>query len=90
MAPLLVCHLEVLRALVGRPLRIISGYRCHPCNVRVGGAERSRHLRGEAVDIPRDYCTVAQAEAAGFTGIGTKNGAPVHLDVRAQPARWEY
>lgn len=90
-SPRLICCLENLRRIVGnKPLHIISGYRCHRCNERVGGATRSRHMVGEAVDIPRGYCTTAQAEEAGFSGIGTKGGLPVHLDVRPKRARWTY
>lgn len=89
--PELVCLLEALRSLCGdRPLRIISGYRCHPCNRRVGGASRSQHLSGKAADIPRGYATVEQAEAVGFGGIGSSGPWATHVDVRAWPARWSY
>lgn len=87
----LVAHLELLRAFVGgRPLRIISGYRCTLHNRAVGGATASQHLAGTAVDIPARYATAAQAERCGFTGIGTKGPWAVHLDRRPRPARWVY
>jgi len=83
----LLTALEALRAECGgRPLRIVSGYRSPAYNASVGGAPDSRHIHGDAADIPEGYCTVAQAEAAGFAGIGTgKTGTPVHLDVRPGP-----
>lgn len=84
-------HLERLRTLAGnRPLVIRSGYRCPTHNANVGGARYSRHLIGDAVDLDRGSCTVEQAAAAGFTGIGTRDGLPTHVDLRPRPARWVY
>jgi zinc D-Ala-D-Ala carboxypeptidase len=82
---LLVARLELLRAAVGKPLRIVSGYRCPTHNAQVGGAPHSYHLTGAAVDPEAGYCNVPQAEAAGFRGIGVRNGRVVHLDVRKGP-----
>lgn len=89
-SPELVRRLEVLRQVVGKPLRIVSGHRCRWWNTRVGGARASQHLLGTAADIPNGYATVAQAESAGFTGIGTKGPYAVHVDVRPARARWRY
>lgn len=87
----LVAHLEVLRCLAGhKPLVIISGYRTPAHNARVGGARRSRHLEGDAVDLRRGSVTINQAERAGFTGIGTLRGRPTHVDLRPSKARWTY
>lgn len=82
----LVYHLERLRAICGgRPLRIVSGYRDPAHNRRVGGAAQSRHLHGDAADIPRGYATREQARQAGFTGIGYKGPWAVHVDMRPGP-----
>ncbi len=86
----LVEHLERLRSSVGRPMHIVSGYRAPSHNAAVGGAPDSRHMRGDAVDVRAGYCTVVQAEAAGFTGIGTKAGKVRHIDLRPRAARWTY
>ena len=43
--------LEPLRAYVGKPIIISSGYRCNQLNVKVGGAYSSQHMLGEAADI---------------------------------------
>lgn len=87
----LVSHLEVLRCICGnRPLRIVSGHRSPAHNASVGGATRSRHIEGDAADIPTGYATVAQAERAGFTGIGRRGKWAVHVDLRPTPARWDY
>lgn len=90
--PELVAALERLRAAVGRPLPIVSGYRCPVHNRAVGGATRSQHLYGRAADIPPRYATPEQATAAGFKGIGTSGRWAVHVDVRRtrRVARWKY
>lgn len=89
-SPHLVAHLERLRTIVGRPCHIVSGYRCPEHNRAVGGATSSQHLLGTAADLRSGYATLAQAEAAGFTGIGRQGRWAVHVDVRPTPARWYY
>jgi uncharacterized protein YcbK (DUF882 family) len=87
----LLVVLELLRRDVGRPLTIVSGYRTPETNRAVGGTKHSRHLLGDAVDIPIGYATVAQAAEAGAVGIGSRDGWAVHVDVRpGAPARWTY
>lgn len=73
--------LQRLRDQKGRPLTIVSGYRCPVGNARAGGMARSEHLFGRAVDIPRGYTSVDEARAAGFVGIGVRRGGVIHLDV---------
>lgn len=86
----LVKRLDALRKMVGRPLTIVSGYRCPTSNKRVGGHPKSEHLWGRAVDIPAGYATTAQCKKAGFIGIGTKRSLVVHLDMRRSPGHpWE-
>jgi len=52
---------------------------------------RSQHLSALAADIPEGRATVAQAAAAGFTGIGSKGRWVIHVDVRTgPPAHWHY
>jgi hypothetical protein len=43
--------LEQIRALVGGPLTVSSGYRSPAVNAAVGGARNSAHLQGLAADI---------------------------------------
>lgn len=86
----LVMRLERLRAIVGRPLVVVSGFRCPQHNRAVGGAKRSRHLSGEAADLEVGYARVSEAAHAGFLGIGAKRGWATHVDVRKEPARWQY
>lgn len=85
-------HLERLRSNAGgRPLRLVSAFRTPEGNHQVGGATQSQHLDARAADIPSGYATVAQAEAAGFVGIGSQGRWAIHVDVRpGPPARWTY
>lgn len=43
--------LEQVRALVGGPIRVSSGYRAPALNAAVGGAKNSAHVQGLAADI---------------------------------------
>lgn len=86
----LVDALERLRRICdNRPLQIRSGHRCAVHNRHVGGARRSRHLIGDAADIPFGYATVEQAKEAGFRGIGSMRGWAVHVDM-GPVRRWSY
>ncbi len=94
--------LEVMRARLGRPISIISGYRCAARNKRVGGAPNSRHLWGDAVDLQVSGMTGLelralweQAISAGDIpdgGLGTYADRPatLHYDQRKVKARWHH
>lgn len=43
--------LEPLRAKLGKPITITSGYRCERDNAAIGGAKNSQHVLGQAADI---------------------------------------
>lgn len=73
--------LQRLRIAVGRPLVIVSGFRCRTYNARVGGIRTSQHLYGRAADIPGGYASLRQVRAAGFHGVGIRKGRVVHVDV---------
>lgn len=97
--------LEQLRTAAGRPLPIVSGYRCTQHNRAVGGAPNSQHRNGSACDVP-PMLTLAQVRALGvFSGIGyqSRTGLVVHVDTRhaapsknttsgttARPTVWSY
>lgn len=84
----LVYKLEKLRAGLGKPLVINSGYRCTRWNGIQKGAPDSQHLLGRAADVyslgssPVDLAYVAYR--LGFTGIGVGEKF-THLDVRNLP-----
>lgn len=42
---------EPLRAHFGQPIKIISFYRCPALNNAVGGAKKSDHMDGRAIDV---------------------------------------
>ncbi len=62
--PLLVYCLEVVRLCWGWPLHVSSGYRTPEHNRAVGGLVNSRHLAGQAVDIPLRDVTAALGEGS--------------------------
>ena len=94
---LLVDQLQKLRDEIGRPITVISGYRCRLHNTLVGGGQLSQHVLGNAADIrvkgmtPRQLYEVARKYPA-FTGIGVNDrGNTLHLDVRpVKAAKWCY
>lgn len=43
--------LQPARDILGRPLRVTSGFRCDALNKRVGGKSNSFHRKGMAADI---------------------------------------
>lgn len=91
-------RLQALRDKIGRPFIINSAYRCPAHNKAVGGAKASRHMAGDAFDVSMSnhdpHRFKAEADAAGFVGIGTyppKGGRHnfIHIDTRpGAPARW--
>lgn len=95
--PELMDALEALRAAVGVPLSVTSGYRCPKHNAAIGGHPNSAHLQGLAADISADgrlqYQILRHAAAVGFTGIGVASWG-VHLDLLPddppRPNVWTY
>ena len=57
--------MEEVRALLGHPIHVSSGYRCRALNKAIGGASNSAHMDGNAVDFTCPLfgtpLTVAQA-----------------------------
>lgn len=92
--------LEHLRARLGSPIAIISGYRTKEYNLRCGGMPRSKHLNASAADFrvsghsPEDVASVLEELIADGTipqgGIGTYSSQNfVHYDIRGNRARWK-
>ena len=94
----LLCeNLQVLRDHVGKPIRIISGYRSPKYNRRIGGARRSQHMTAKAADIKIRGMSPAEVKAAIVSlikegkvasgGVGLYKTF-THYDVRGRNARW--
>lgn len=92
--------LEVIRAEVGAPVMVISGYRCRARNAAVGGARASRHIQGDAADIQVEGLTgdelreiAEELISSGRIpdgGLGTyaDRRLTFHYDLRPLRARW--
>jgi len=76
-----------VQSTFGKKLLITSGFRDAGRNARAGGAEGSKHLTGEAVDVQfpgNEQDTINLIKAAsqkGVGGIGVYRPGFVHLDV---------
>ena len=94
---LLAKNLQVLREHVGKPVRIISGYRSPKYNRKIGGAKKSQHMQAKAADIKIPGMSPAEVKAtivelikegkmhSGGIGLYTTF---THYDVRGWNARW--
>lgn len=74
--------LEQLRSSLNMPIHIISAYRDPAHNKKVGGASNSMHVFGFAADIPQLCGWQRVANLRIFSGIGRRNGAISHVDMR--------
>ena len=95
--PELAEKLQRIRDVVGKKIKITSGYRCLKRNQDAGGGTNSRHRYGMAADWrleDRSLNPVALgilAVEAGFGGVGIYwygNYALVHADTRNAKAPW--
>lgn len=87
--------LQQLRDKVGRPLSLVSAYRCAEHPVEKRKTTPGQHNKGTAFDIAvgdgsEAYEVMKHAFALGFTGIARGNGF-VHVDTRKSiPVNWIY
>jgi uncharacterized protein YcbK (DUF882 family) len=84
--------LEAVRAALGAPVIVVSGYRSAAWNKKVGGAKDSYHVRGMAADIKMPGYTPKEVHAAldkafPVCGLGLY-ASFVHVDCRPERARW--
>ncbi|MER8602781.1 D-Ala-D-Ala carboxypeptidase family metallohydrolase [Mesorhizobium sp. M1233] len=88
--PEVLDRFQQLQDTFGAQLPINSGFRDPERNAAAGGAKRSQHMDGNALDIDVRGMPIADrvrlietASAAGFTGIGVYNNA-IHIDLGAR------
>tara|TARA_R100000008_G_scaffold66975_1_gene44041 strand:+ start:10094 stop:10492 length:399 start_codon:yes stop_codon:yes gene_type:complete len=90
-------NLQVLRDYIGKPIRIISGYRSPKYNRRIGGARKSQHMRAKAADIKIKGMTPKEVKEVIVSlikeGKMAKGGIGLyrtftHYDTRGWNARW--
>lgn len=94
---LLAEQLQVLRDELGRPVRVLCGYRTPAHNAAVGGVKASQHLVAKAGDVtvadlsPKQLGVVIERLISEGRmkqgGLGVYPGF-VHYDVRGYRARW--
>ena len=91
-------QLQILRNVVGNPIKINSGYRCSDYNDNVvKGAKNSQHKLGKAADIVIEEMTPQETfelidllinEGELLQGGLSQYPSFVHYDVRKTKARW--
>jgi len=82
--PALLIGLQALRDVIGKPIRITSGYRSPEHNISMGGATNSLHTLGLAADIVVAGVTpIHIASIARDLGFGGVKAYPTftHVDV---------
>jgi zinc D-Ala-D-Ala carboxypeptidase len=85
----LATALETIRARLGSPIVISSGYRSPDLNAAIGGSPNSAHMRGWAADLtcpgfgsPLEVCrAIAQMPRFRFDQIIHEFGGWCHLSV---------
>jgi hypothetical protein len=90
----------ILDALAANPatanIGVKSGYRDPAKNAKAGGAKKSQHMKGNAIDLDISGLPASTkkealdtAIAAGAKGIGVyASGNSLHVDPRANPTVW--
>lgn len=90
--------LEPLRAKLGKPIEVTSGYRSPAHNARIGGAKNSLHTTGMAADLAvgdiaeqvKVAAILSKIPAVGGIGLYEVKGI-VHVDIRphaGRPTTW--
>lgn len=87
---------DAIRARIGRPIKVISAYRSPAYNKAIGGADSSRHMWFQALDLtcrglrPADLydaaCHIAARDKVK-AGIGLYDWG-IHIDTGWHERRW--
>lgn len=90
----LVELLQKIRNHFGKAVHITSAYRTDAYNKKVGGANYSQHLYGNAADIwitgvpPKEIYDYVDSEYPFGLGLGLYDSF-VHVDIRWKKSRWK-
>lgn len=82
----LALALELARSVIGKPLKISSGYRCPALNKAIGGSSTSAHTLGYAADFtvagmtPRQICEKIIAAGLHLDQIILEDVSPSNPD----------
>ena len=91
-------NLQVLRQLIGKPVKVISGYRSPAYNKKCGGTKKSQHMQARAADLKVSGMSSDELHAIIANAIKNDLLAPggigwypsfVHYDTRGRNARWK-
>lgn len=74
--------MEQVRSLLGHPIHVDSGYRCSALNTAVGGAARSAHMEGWAVDF------VCMGFGSPLEIVAAIIASPIQFDQCIQEGHW--
>lgn len=91
--PHVIAILELVRCHFQQPVIITSARRCNKHNKAVGGAAKSQHLLGTAVDIkvkgiaPSTVYQFLDSTFPNSLGLGSYRTF-THIDIRPNKARW--
>ena len=91
---LVINILQKIREKIGKPIVITSGYRTAEYNKKVGGAQNSYHIKGQAFDIqvvgiaPKEIAKIA--EQVGCRGICyyTRTGKAGWTHIDSRTTKW--
>tara|TARA_R100001530_G_scaffold27366_1_gene21905 strand:- start:577 stop:960 length:384 start_codon:yes stop_codon:yes gene_type:complete len=95
---LLAKNLQILRQRIGKPLRVVSGYRSPAYNKKCGGTKKSQHMQAKAADLRVSGMSSDELHSIIVDAIKNDLIAPggvgwypsfVHYDVRGRNARWK-
>jgi len=90
-------QVQIIRDYIDKPIHINSAYRSINHNMSVGGARRSQHLLGTALDIVVEGITVKETykiitqmiddNLLTIKGLGKYDNF-THIDNRSKESRW--
>jgi hypothetical protein len=93
----LAANLQVLRDVLGKPIKVTSGYRTKEYNTKVGGVKNSQHLFAKAADIKvkgmsskrlaNKIKKLIDEGKMSKGGIGVYKTF-VHYDIRGENRKW--